>query len=853
MFSANGAAGMNNVDVRRRRDRRDEHDRVRRVRRRGHPLRGALRRAAKPTSRTSRWTASHELLRHAGACTALVGYSEAEHDNPVQTTLLFDRADVDGYSYDYRGNSRLPVITYGNVDVTNPATWTLSQIRLRPQSSTNTFQTASFDVAWDVTDAITLKAGPQYKKFEFETESLQRSNGTPTNQEAVDSGERRGDADRRATASIARSAAISTRRRAASRRWLIPDLRRGRAAVQPVRPLRLPPRHRAGARATTTRSRKKTSAASCRPTSRPKCSGRAAARQPRRALRRDRADLVRLHVHGRRAAADDGRAHLQRHAAVAESSRSNVTDSFIIRAAAAKVMARPNGGGQTTGLGILAPGAAVDDRRREQDRDRRQSGARSVSRQVVRPRVRVVLRARTRCCRWRCSRRTSSSFVQIVRCIGQFLQQHARPAGQRCARGLRCRDSRSATCLVGWQFNLPTNTDGGDVKGFEISYQQPFSFLPGFFSHFGVILNYTGVESEIEYLSPPVIIAGVPQPQVTVKDDLTGLSKCAYNATLYWENEIFSARVSAAYRDDYLTTVPGRNNNDVEGTIETLNIDFSATWTVMPALDLTLEALNLTDEFQDQYVGSAGRSPLVLPPPGSPVPARRPLQVLRPPKRLGAGSAHAGPGAAFFHRGIDRAYSNLFFWVPRCLLAGAAVHAHEQRDLGRETLHSDNGWAASGSGVTGGSAAVDAQIYTVTNRAELIAALNNGVTSSTSPSNPSNEPKIIYVQRHDRRRTSTMPTSRSRAPTTTATASRSKHSSRRTIRPCGAASRRAVPLEAARVASQTGAAGARAHPPRLEHDDRRPRPRRDDPRRLVRHPRHGERGEQPHATSSCAT
>ncbi|HEY7638999.1 MAG TPA: hypothetical protein VH814_04680 [Steroidobacteraceae bacterium] len=79
------------------------------------------------------------------------------------------------------------------------------------------------------------------------------------------------------------------------------------------------------------------------------------------------------------------------------------------------------------------------------------------------------------------------------------------------------------------------------------------------------------------------------------------------------------------------------------------------------------------------------------------------------------------------------------------LLAAAAVHAG-QLDLGRDTLHADNGWAASGSGVTGGSAAVDAQVYVVTNRAELIAALNNGVSSSTSPSNPSNEPKIIYVQ-----------------------------------------------------------------------------------------------------------
>jgi pectate lyase len=68
-----------------------------------------------------------------------------------------------------------------------------------------------------------------------------------------------------------------------------------------------------------------------------------------------------------------------------------------------------------------------------------------------------------------------------------------------------------------------------------------------------------------------------------------------------------------------------------------------------------------------------------------------------------------------------------------------------QRDLGQETLAPNDGWASFGSGTTGGSQAIPDQIYTVTNRAELIAALNNGVPSSTSPSNPSNAPKIIYV------------------------------------------------------------------------------------------------------------
>jgi pectate lyase len=67
-------------------------------------------------------------------------------------------------------------------------------------------------------------------------------------------------------------------------------------------------------------------------------------------------------------------------------------------------------------------------------------------------------------------------------------------------------------------------------------------------------------------------------------------------------------------------------------------------------------------------------------------------------------------------------------------------------NLERETLAPDDGWAAFGAGTTGGSLALDDQIYTVTTRAELIAALNNGVPSSTSPSNPSNVPKIIRVQ-----------------------------------------------------------------------------------------------------------
>jgi TonB-dependent receptor len=149
-----------------------------------------------------------------------------------------------------------------------------------------------------------------------------------------------------------------------------------------------------------------------------------------------------------------------------------------------------------------------------------------------------------------------------------------------------------------WDFNLPANTPGGDLQGFEIAYQQPFSFLPGIWSNFGAILNYTGVESDIDYLNATgAVVATAP---------LTGLSEDAYNATLYFDNQTFSARVSAAYRSDYLTTIPGRDGNDVEGTAETLNIDFSASYDFSDNFSVSLEALNLTDEVQDQWVDSIG-------------------------------------------------------------------------------------------------------------------------------------------------------------------------------------------------------------------------------------------------------
>jgi outer membrane receptor protein involved in Fe transport len=92
-----------------------------------------------------------------------------------------------------------------------------------------------------------------------------------------------------------------------------------------------------------------------------------------------------------------------------------------------------------------------------------------------------------------------------------------------------------------------------------------------------------------------------------ILEDLEGLSKSSWNATLYYETKRFAARVAAAFRDDFLTRVPGQNGNTVEGNLDTLTVDASARLSVTDNLAITLEMLNLTDEYQDQYVDASNR------------------------------------------------------------------------------------------------------------------------------------------------------------------------------------------------------------------------------------------------------
>jgi TonB-dependent receptor len=135
------------------------------------------------------------------------------------------------------------------------------------------------------------------------------------------------------------------------------------------------------------------------------------------------------------------------------------------------------------------------------------------------------------------------------------------------------------------------NTKGGNIDGFELAWQQPFTFLPGFLKHFGGIVNYTHIHSKISYIlttnaSGPTLIA-----------PLINVSPNSANATLYYEDAKFSARVSLAYRDQYLRIVPVRAGlADTAGAFSSTNVDASMSYKLTDKLTLSVDALNLTNQ-----------------------------------------------------------------------------------------------------------------------------------------------------------------------------------------------------------------------------------------------------------------
>ncbi|MEL1262899.1 TonB-dependent receptor [Pseudoxanthomonas putridarboris] len=502
---------------------------------------------------------------------ALLGRSESEYDNPIQTTIIADKYDVDGYSWDYRGNSRRPVFGYGNMNPLDPTGWTLAEIRLRPQYAKNEYDTAQVDLTWTASSYFTLKGGVHYKDYTYTGREWRRSSELSVPAD--------GDA---ALAGLMREFGLYGLGAGGVNRWVVPDVAAFARAFDIY--------SNSGIYAVS--DTLSNVAANNRVVNEESTGfylqgdfsfdigpvpfrGNVGVRHVKTDLTSDGWSFVGSEAVKTRVTHDYSDT-LPSFNLIAE-----VTPDFLVRLSGAEVMSRPN-------LGFLNPGATVTV----------SGGARTVA--TGNPKL-DPFRAKTLDLNleWYFSNEALLSLGLFYKDIDSYIQtsRETRPFN---TSGLP--DSllagTGALPTDEFTFQQPLNTPGGELTGYEISYQQPFTFLPGFWKDFGVQLNYTYVDSDIQYLSS----TGAP----SAKGPMVGLSKNAWNATLYYDNSKFSARVSAAYRDEYLNQIPGREGSDVEGTKESTTIDASLSYNITDNFSISLEGLNLTDEWSDLWIDSVG-------------------------------------------------------------------------------------------------------------------------------------------------------------------------------------------------------------------------------------------------------
>ncbi|ESQ93062.1 hypothetical protein ABAC460_02060 [Asticcacaulis sp. AC460] len=518
----------------------------------------------------------------------LIGSSTSDQDTPEQTTFTFESYNVDGYSYDYT-DMTAPVFNYGssstNCQPNQACYWTYSTstaagdaslIRLRPQNVKNEFSTARLDLAFDINDNLTLKGGLSNKKYNFNSSEFGRytSNVNTRDENATTTG----------SALLASTingdiAKFSQEVTVGGNTYLVPNLDLIRSTFN--YDCRC-----TNANGTFTMNSTNSSSRT----------------NTRFASEEDAGVWLQLDFRG-----DVAGMPFRGNIGTREVDTSLVATGYIgtptgfqlttvertyhdslpslnfvlephdnvyVRFATAKTMARP------TLLSLIPGGGSVN------------TTANTIT--TGNPSLNPT-RADTTdlSIEWYPDRDTLFTVAFFQKKLNSYIQ--SRTQNIRLADlGYDPAEFGEAADAV-YAVTTPVNTPGGDLKGYEISLQKPFTFLPGFLSKTGGIVNYTHVESQIDYFTTAAATT-------TTKANLLGLSPEAWNVTLYYEGDALAGRVAFAYRDGYLSALSPGSGADFWGKNETFNVDAQLTWTINPQFTFILEGVNLTDEPDDRFI-----------------------------------------------------------------------------------------------------------------------------------------------------------------------------------------------------------------------------------------------------------
>ena len=523
--------------------------------------------------------------------TLLGGISKSTADIPVETTVVFDDRDAQGYSYDYTDMKR-PKLTFGT-SVTDPAVFQLAEIRDRPSEIVNQFKTAQLRTEWDVTDGFTVKAGVVWRRFEFDTVAFTRDTAVCGN----------GGLDRVlgtitcSPTSLFGPTAVygfpvtpqlselfqlgkAGQPSGNTNAWLVPNLDATTAFTKLYsRPLALDAGNNRGVRETTKGGYLQFDA---------------------------KGDLFGLEY-----ALNAGIRYVKTEQssyglvgtveATIERSYDDWLPSanlaifpaqnLIIRAAAAEVITRPT-------LGSLTPGGSAD------GFNFRVNSGNPFLEPFRATNYDLAIE-------WYFAPQALLSIAGFIKNVDSFTQTAAITEATFAQTGLPVSVLNPSSpaalnpALLNqpiWTLTTPVNGTGAKLKGVEIAAQIPFSaFTDGFFGNFGILANATFIDSNADFIvQGPATTPGGALVNVTRRAALANVSKRSYNGTFYYDDGKFSARVMGTYRSRWHEGASG-TGNILEGYGSQFNLDASIRYKFTEWLEVSLEGNNLTDTYRYRF------------------------------------------------------------------------------------------------------------------------------------------------------------------------------------------------------------------------------------------------------------
>ncbi len=154
--------------------------------------------------------------------------------------------------------------------------------------------------------------------------------------------------------------------------------------------------------------------------------------------------------------------------------------------------------------------------------------------------------------------------------------------------------------IDGITYNVPVSQQGNSneksyLRGFEVTANHAFTYLPGIWSGLGLQFNYNYAESNFKYPDPSITDGVNYLADFTDPAGIVGLSRNTGSLSAYWEGEALSLRAAYKYRSGYFKPSSGTANRYVD---DVGFLDLSATYNINKHWQLKAQAINVTNSHQ---------------------------------------------------------------------------------------------------------------------------------------------------------------------------------------------------------------------------------------------------------------